>query len=285
MTDNKRPFNNPLALAVLVLLYERPMHPYEMATTLRERHKESSIKLNYGSLYTVIEQLLRGKFITVREVLKEGRRPEKTVYELTAEGETELIDWMRELVSSPVKEFPQFEAALSLLPVLPPEEVVDLLEIRIGLLKKTIEDFAEEERMCREMNLPRLFSLEREYCKAITLAEYKFSKDLIADIKRDAGGISSMWTEGRRAILRSRASARKAIKERKNVRHVSSGRCFRDDAAGLEDCCISARHSGLRNGWLRNRASRIASPALQRDWLRRRSFGLGTHRFSKQLNN
>jgi DNA-binding PadR family transcriptional regulator len=212
MTDNKRSLNNPLALAVLVLLYERPMHPYEMATTLRERHKESSIKLNYGSLYTVIEQLLRGKFITVREVLKEGRRPEKTVYELTAEGETELIDWMRELVSSPVKEFPQFEAALSLLPVLPPEEVVDLLEIRIGLLKKTIEDFAEEERMCREMNLPRLFSLEREYCKAITLAEYKFSKDLIADIKRDAGGISSMWTEGRRAILRSRASARKAIK-------------------------------------------------------------------------
>src|ERR1700680_1705281 len=134
MTDIKRPFTNPLALAVLVLLYERPMHPYEMATTLRERHKESSIKLNYGSLYTIIEKLLRGKFITVREVLKEGKRPEKTIYDLTAEGATELIDWMRELVSSPVKEFPQFEAAISLLPALPPEEVVTLLEIRVGLL-------------------------------------------------------------------------------------------------------------------------------------------------------
>jgi len=59
MTDTKRPFSNPLALAILVLLYERPMHPYEMATTMRERRKQSSIKLNYGSLYTVIEQLLR----------------------------------------------------------------------------------------------------------------------------------------------------------------------------------------------------------------------------------
>ena len=41
---------NPLALAVLALLFERPMHPYEMAATLRQRHKEDSIKLRYGSL-------------------------------------------------------------------------------------------------------------------------------------------------------------------------------------------------------------------------------------------
>src|SRR5580658_907380 len=104
MTDNKRLFSNPLALAILVLLYERPMHPYEMATTMRERGKEKSIRLNYGSLYTIIEQLLREKFIAVREILKVGKRPEKTIYDLTPAGETELLGWMRELVSSPVKE-------------------------------------------------------------------------------------------------------------------------------------------------------------------------------------
>jgi DNA-binding PadR family transcriptional regulator len=208
MTDTKRPFSNPLALAVLVLLYERPMHPYEMATTLRERHKESSIKLNYGSLYTVIEQLLREKFIAVREVLKEGKRPEKTVYQLTEAGRIELIDWMRELVSSPVKEYPVFEAALSLLPVLPPEEVVDLLEIRLGLLQKTIDEITEEDKVCRKMNLPRLFSLENEYYKALTIAEYNFSKDLLADIKRDAGGLRSGWTEMRKQLLAVKAGAR-----------------------------------------------------------------------------
>jgi DNA-binding PadR family transcriptional regulator len=208
MTDNKRPFSNPLALAILVLLYERPMHPYEMATTLRERRKESSIKLNYGSLYTIIEQLLRGKFIAVREVLKEGKRPEKTVYQLTESGKNELVDWMRELVSSPVKEYPMFEAAISLLPVLPPEEVIDLLEIRLGLLKKTIEEIAEEDRICRQMKLPRLFSLENEYYKALTLAEYKFSKDLLSDIKRDAGGLRSGWTEMRKQVMATKANAR-----------------------------------------------------------------------------
>ena len=35
VTDLRRKVGNPLALAVLVLLYERPMHPYEMAATLR----------------------------------------------------------------------------------------------------------------------------------------------------------------------------------------------------------------------------------------------------------
>ncbi len=33
---------NPLALAVLVLLAERPMHPYEIAATLRMRHVEGA---------------------------------------------------------------------------------------------------------------------------------------------------------------------------------------------------------------------------------------------------
>ena len=209
MTDVSRPVSNPLALAVLVLLYERPMHPYEMATTLRERGKEKSIRLNYGSLYTIIEQLLRQKFIAVRDILKEGKRPEKTIYDLTPEGEAELLDWMRELVSSPVKEYPQFEAALSLLPALPPEEVVDLLQIRIGLLEKTLESFDEEDKACAEMGLPRLFSLEREYYKAVMLAEYKFSKELMADIRRDADGLRTIWTEGRKQILRARTPGRK----------------------------------------------------------------------------
>ncbi len=210
MTDTKRPFSNPLALAILVLLYERPMHPYEMATTMRERRKESSIKLNYGSLYTVIEQLLRENFIAVREVLKEGKRPaEDGLRTHRRRAKTELIDWMRELVSSPVKEYPMFEAAISLLPALPPEEVIDLLEIRLGLIKKTIEEIDEEDRVCREMNLPRLFSLEGEYYKAVTLAEYKFSKELLSDIKRDAGGLRSGWTEMRKQLLAAKAGDRK----------------------------------------------------------------------------
>jgi len=219
MVDDKRRLSNPLALAVLVLLYERPMHPYEMACTLRERHKEASIKLNYGSLYTIIEQLQREQLIFPRETVREGRRPEKTVYELTAAGKTELINWMRELVSDPIKEFPQFEAALSLIPALPPDEVVELLEIRVSLLKKALESHGAEGRHCRAMKLPRLFTLEREYHSEMTRAECRFSEQLLADIKRDVGGLRSSWIElrkklGRAKLRCSRARASSGAKEK-----------------------------------------------------------------------
>ncbi len=49
--------SNPLALAVLACLFERPMHPYEVAQTLRHRAKHESVRLNYGSLYDVVDAL------------------------------------------------------------------------------------------------------------------------------------------------------------------------------------------------------------------------------------
>ncbi|MGH2410922.1 MAG: PadR family transcriptional regulator, partial [Chloroflexota bacterium] len=51
----KRRRSNPLALAVLAQLCEGPMHPYEIATQMRSRGVETNIKLNYGSLYSVVD--------------------------------------------------------------------------------------------------------------------------------------------------------------------------------------------------------------------------------------
>ena len=184
------------------------MHPYEMATTMRERGKEKSIRLNYGSLYTVIEQLMRENFIAVREVLKEGKRPEKTVYELTPSGEMELIGWMRELVSSPVKEYPMFEAAISLLPVLPPEEVIELLEIRLGLLEKT-----DQRNRRRSPDLPGdeaaapVFSGKR-ILQGPHSGGVQIFQGFAFGPKRDAGGLRTGWAEMRKQHLAVKAGAR-----------------------------------------------------------------------------
>ena len=89
--------SNPLALAVLLCLYERPMHPYEVATTLRQRNKHESVRLNYGSLYAVVESLERRGLITPRETARAGRLPERTVYELTDAGRIEMHDWLTDL--------------------------------------------------------------------------------------------------------------------------------------------------------------------------------------------
>src|ERR1700731_980258 len=135
----KSRLSNPLALAVLVLLFERPLHPYEMASTLRERHVEGAIKLRYGSLYTVIELLQREGYIVPTQTTREGRRPERTVYALTPIGEVEMRDWLADLLSNPVKEHPRFEAALALVSALKPERVTELLETRLMRLGHEIK--------------------------------------------------------------------------------------------------------------------------------------------------
>src|SRR3954470_20793021 len=103
---SKRPVSNPLALAVLSCLWERPMYPYEMTTTMRERGKEDSIRLNFGSLYSVIKSLEKHDFIRVAQTEREGNRPERVVYAITDTGRREAEEWLRELVEVPVKEYP-----------------------------------------------------------------------------------------------------------------------------------------------------------------------------------
>lgn len=116
----RRSRGNPLALAVLLCLGERPMHPYEIAATLRQRHQHESVRLNYGSLYAVVAALDRRGLIESKATRREGRLPERTVYALAPAGGIEAQDWLTDLLSQPVREYPSFEAALSFLPALPP---------------------------------------------------------------------------------------------------------------------------------------------------------------------
>ena len=170
----KRKVANPLALAVLALLAEKPMHPYEMSSTLRERAKEQSIKLNYGSLYSVVDSLVRHKLIDVQETVREGRRPERTIYAITDPGRVELVDWLSELLSVPVKEYLQFEAALSLMPVLSPDVVIRLLEVRRTRLDGEIAANEGVLATMADRGMPYLWTIEVDYTQVLLRAEREF---------------------------------------------------------------------------------------------------------------
>lgn len=176
--------SNPLAVAVLACLDEKPMHPYEMATTLRARNKHESIKLNYGSLYTVVDRLSRQGLIVPQETQREGRRPERTVYAITEAGRIALEEWLSETLSLPVKEYTQFEAALSLLPVLPPEEVGDLLEQRRLRLEFEVQSLRYTQELVVKEHIPRLFSIETEYWLTLREAELAWVTELAKEISR-----------------------------------------------------------------------------------------------------
>jgi DNA-binding PadR family transcriptional regulator len=203
--------SNPLALAVLALLFERPMHPYEMAATLKGRNKGESIKIRYGSLYTVIELLLKRGLIAVKGTSREGRRPERTVYVLTPSGGDELHAWMQDLLRNPINEYTQFEAGLSLLPVMPPEEAVVLLRHRalslsaaVARLEAQLSELAQYDVPVAPAELPHalvgkkfpaLFVVESEFKLALLKAERAFVNELIRRISEEGWGPLDLWRE------------------------------------------------------------------------------------------
>jgi DNA-binding PadR family transcriptional regulator len=181
-----RKLSNPLALAVLMCLYERPMHPYEVASTLRERHKDESVRLNYGSLYAVVAALERRGLIETGETERDGRLPERTVYRITEPGRVEAHDWLARLLATPVKEYPAFEAGLSFLPALPPEEALALLEERAVELELELGSWRGVRELLEGRGLPRLLWVECEYAAQMRQAELEYVSRLIADISSEA---------------------------------------------------------------------------------------------------
>lgn len=159
------------------------MHPYEMASTMRERHKDDAIKLNYGSLYSVIESLCRNQFIEAKETEKAGNRPQRTVYQLTEAGSHELSDWLGELLAEPKKEYTHFQAGLALIPVLSPKEAATLLTRRCEMLELGLAKERSILHYTRSKNLPRLFIIDREYDTMLRQAELAWTRALVDEIR------------------------------------------------------------------------------------------------------
>ena len=185
----RRKVGNLLALALLSLLAQKPMYPYEMAQTLRARGKEQNFKINWGSLYTVVQNLEKYGFIEAAATDREGRQPERTTYQITGPGLTELRDWLSELLSVPEDERGGFVTALSEAGILPPHEVIGLLTSRLATLDKAIASQQADLKLWSE-RLPRVLLIEGEYQLAMRIAQAGWLRGLLGELT--AGTMSGM---------------------------------------------------------------------------------------------
>lgn len=191
----KRKVDNLLALAVLSYLARQPAHPYGLSRMLREHDDVRSIKFNHGSLYMVVQQLAKVGFITEQETTREGQRPERTVYALTEAGRDEMRDWLRDLVEVPEYEYPHFVAALSLIAVLPPGNVVELLRKRLQRLTEQRTELRAHIKHVAAAGLHPLFLIEEEYRLVQMDAELTFVERFIERINDPQAGWGRMWAE------------------------------------------------------------------------------------------
>ncbi|MBO0685935.1 MAG: helix-turn-helix transcriptional regulator [Candidatus Dormibacteraeota bacterium] len=206
MATNRARSLTPLALAVLALLAERPMHPYEMQVLMRERGHDRVLKLRAASLYDSVERLQRLGLAQPLETSREGRRPERTVYRITPAGRVQMREWLRESLSEPESEYPRFGAALAFVGALiasndesavievteeslaaAREEVTALLQHRAARLEAEISDGQSVLDASLDRHIDRIFLIEEEYGLAMRRAELQWVQELITRIKE--GGL------------------------------------------------------------------------------------------------
>jgi DNA-binding PadR family transcriptional regulator len=197
---NARIRRSPLALAILGLLEDGPLHPYGMQQLIKRWGKDEVINVGQrATLYKMINRLCEAGLIKASSTTRDHSYPERTSYELTDVGRAIRQEWMAEVLSTPRNEFPEFPAGLSFLPLLTPGETRELLATRRELL---VQRLAKRDALIASVGftLPKATMLETEYLHAATEAEIRWLDSVLAGL--DDGSITWSPREMQEATTR-----------------------------------------------------------------------------------
>ncbi|TYB56000.1 PadR family transcriptional regulator [Nonomuraea sp. PA05] len=171
-----------VGLTVLAMLSVRASHPYELHRFIVDAHKDYVTGLP-RSLYHAVERLAGEELIVPVETSREGRRPERTVYEITDEGRRELATRLRALLESPGAERRTFTAAVSLIGVLPVPDALRALRTRAATIEGALAAMSGHLKAMRDSGLPDVLMIEVDYERAVSEAELTWLRELIARLE------------------------------------------------------------------------------------------------------
>ncbi len=172
-----------VGLTVLAMLSVRDGHAYELQRFIVETHKDYVTGLP-RSLYHAVERLSRDELITPAETLRDGHRPERTVYRITDEGRAQLAARLRTLIEVPELDRRTFVAAVSLLGCLPAGSARAALRTRAATITGAVTALTGQLAALREEGLPDLLLLELEYERAVQQAELDWIDTVLDRIDR-----------------------------------------------------------------------------------------------------
>ncbi|WP_067535976.1 PadR family transcriptional regulator [Nocardia crassostreae] len=173
----------PLAIAVLALLEEKPMHPYEMYQLLMNRHEDELIKVKPGSLYHGVGRLADSGLVVAEGTDRAGNRPERTTYRITEAGRVALRERITGILRRPVQEYPIFPVALAESHTLPADEVSTLLNERITWLEGRKTELEAMRDWAAKREVPRRFWVVLEFLRSRACTEADWLRAFIAELE------------------------------------------------------------------------------------------------------
>jgi DNA-binding PadR family transcriptional regulator len=168
----------PLGVAALSLLVEEPMHPYEMYQLLMARHEDRLVKVRPGTLYHAVGRLEQQGLVEATGTDREGNRPERTTYRISAAGREALTRRLHDMLATPVNEYPAFPLAVSEAYNLPAGVVTELLEQRLSDLGGQLKFLTEAQERVRAKGVDRKYWIDMEYQQTMLSAEIGWIRSL-----------------------------------------------------------------------------------------------------------
>ena len=166
-------------LVILGLLRERPLYGYEIKQIIEE-HMSDWTSIAFGSIYFALEKLADEKFVSKVQIEQAGRRPSRSVFEITQTGREEFSRLLREAWQQVERQYFSIDVCLFYLNSLPLKEVKNYLKMRQAGLQATLEHiYTHREEQLSLPEVPRLAAAIFDHTLAHTQAELDWISNLL----------------------------------------------------------------------------------------------------------
>ncbi|MFK4082657.1 PadR family transcriptional regulator [Kribbella sp. NPDC020789] len=161
----------PLAISVLALLEEQPMHAYEMYQLLITRKQDRMVKVRPGSLYHTVERLAGQNYVRATGTERAGNRPERTTYEITPDGSAALKERVETAIETYTYEFPLFPVVLSEAHNLDADDAVLRVRRRIAQIEGLLAELDASLEDAHGRGVPEVYWIAGGYMRHQLVAE------------------------------------------------------------------------------------------------------------------
>jgi DNA-binding PadR family transcriptional regulator len=170
-------------LVILGLLRERPLHGYELKHIIEE-HMGDWTNIAFGSIYFALNKLAEEGFIEKAATEREGKRPSRSVYQITETGRAEFMRLLREVWRDLERHYYTIDIGLAFMEALPLEEAKGYLRGRIAQLEGILAHVDEHKAEVLAMqDVPRLTAAVFDHSQVHFQAELAWTRDLLDHIE------------------------------------------------------------------------------------------------------
>ena len=171
----------PLGVAVLALLSEGDMHPYEMIRLMHFRRDDRLVTITNGTVYHTVGRLQKAGLIAEVGVDRDGNRPERTTYTQTDAGAAAVLEWVRRELPR-VDRPAEFRVALAEVHGLDREEAIELLHVRRTALAASLGSLEDGQRHALQKGVPEQYLIEIDRELALLRAELAWMDTMLPRI-------------------------------------------------------------------------------------------------------